>query len=263
MLLLLATIAHAACPATPVELTAGITAVERAFAALDADGVAEGGTRLGLATACLDTVIAPAVAVRLHAAQGLVAFVAGDADDATAAFAAARRIDPSWQPDPALVPKGHPIRGLATRLDPTTLGTERVPSAAAGTLSFDGEAGLDRPVGTPTVAQWVKDSTVVSGAYVWPDATLPPYDVGTSARTADRAPPKALGAWLVVGGVGLAASATSFYVADRARSAWEEATTGAEVQTHLRENHVSFAAGATFGVIAAVGGIGALASVAF
>lgn len=265
MLLLLAASAHAGCPATVTDLGAGIASVERAFATLDAAGVASGGTRLDLLAACLDAPITPALAVRLHATEGLVAFVAGDTDTAATAFAAARRINPAWVPDPALVPKGHPIRALALRVDPATLGTERVAAPASGTLDFDGEPGLDRPSGTPTVAQWVVDGTVVSGAYVWPDAPLPPYDVAGRVGSIPSGPraSSGVGPWLGVSAVGVVASLTSFYVAGRARTAWEEATTGAEVETHYRENHVLVGVGATFGVVALVGGAGVVASVAF
>ena len=263
MLLLLAVSAHAGCPATVTDLGAGIAGVERAFAGLDAAGVASGGARLDLLAACLDAPITPALAVRLHATEGLVAFIAGDADAAAAAFAAARRINRAWTPDPALVPKGHPIRALAVRVDPATLGTERVAPPASGTLDFDGEPGLDRPSGTPTVAQWVVDGTVVSGAYVWPGAPLPPYDVAVGVGSRPSPPPPSVGPWIGVSAAGVVASLTSFYVAGRARTAWEAATTGAEVETHYRENHILVGMGATFGAVALVGGVGAVASVAF
>ncbi len=265
MLLLLATLAQAACPASTAAVEAGIDAVERAFAALDADGVSVAASRLEVLATCLDVPIDPALAVRMHGAAGLAAFVGGNSERAAVAFAAARRIDPGWTPDATLVPKGHPIRALATRIDPATLGVERVAAPAEGALVFDGVPARARPNGTATVAQWVVEDRVVSGAYVWPEAPLPPYDVATGGDEPARAPrpDRSLGAWLGVTGAGVLASGTCFFVAGRARDAWEVADTGPELVARYRENNVLVGLGATFGVVAAVGGVGAVASVAF
>lgn len=259
-MLLLASIALAACPASPDALEAEVRRVERAFAALDATGVAKAGAALEVETACAAAPIEARLAARMHAAAGFVAFVAGDTDRAAAAFAAARRVEPSWTPDPKLVPKGHPIHALAARLDPDNLGVERAPKPAKGTLYLDGQPSQDRPRDASTIAQWVVDDTVVSGAYVWPGAPLPPYDV---AQTSAWKPRRSLGAWLGVTGASLAASATCFYVAGRARDAWANAETGQEVEARYVENHVLVGVGATFGVVAGVGGIGAVAALAF
>lgn len=264
MLLLFAGTVLAACPAPPAEVEAGIVRVEQAFAALDAEGVRAEGERLEVLAACLDRPIPPALAARLHGTEGVVAFVAGDPDRAATAFAAARRVDPAWTPDPTLIPKGHPIRALAVSIDPGTWAPERVVAPARGELLFDGEAATARPGGVPTVAQWVVDAAVVSGGYVWPDAPLPPYDAaGGGTPTPARPAAHPVVAWLGLGGASLAASATSLYVAGRARDAWAAAETGPEVAAHYRENHALVGVAAGFGVLAVVGGVGALASVEF
>lgn len=265
MLLLLATLSHAACPATPSAVEAGIVAVERAFSAMNAAGVASAASTLEVLATCLDAPIDPALAVRMHGTAGLAAFVAGDSERAAVAFASARRIDPSWAPNATLVPKGHPIRALSTRIDPASLGVERLRPPSAGILIFDGVPARGRPDGTATVAQWVIDDRVVSGAYVWPGAPLPPYDVASGgAKTASPSRPnRSLGAWLGVTGASLLASGTCFYVAGRAQDAWEVADTGPEIVARYQENQVLVGLSATFGVVAVLGGVGAVASVAF
>lgn len=256
MLLLLPALAEAACPASSAELDASVVAVERAYAAHDAAGVAAAGEALTVTIACLDRAVDPARAARLHAAEGLVAFVAGDTERAAAAFGAARRVDPAWSPDPALVPKGHPIHALTAPPD-----TRPVPAPDRGALLFDGVEG-QRPASTSTVAQWVVDGEVVSGAYTWPDGALPPYDVRSQASepTVHRRAPVG---WIATAAGSTLASAACFYLADRTRDAWESADTGAEVEARYTENHVLYGLGAGFGVVAGVGAVGAVVAVAF
>lgn len=125
--------------------------------------------------ACLTTTIPPALAARVHRVEGLRAFAVRDAVRARAAFAAARAIDPGYRFPDTMVPADNPLRTAYDEATPD-IRTSPVPRARKGThLHLDGVETNLRPTDRAVVFQIVDDGGAKGGAWLMPEATLPPY----------------------------------------------------------------------------------------
>jgi len=262
-MLLFFAVAMAGCPARPAELAEEVDRARAAFQGLDRVRLADAALALREQVACLGTDVDPALAAEVHEVQGLAAFVAGDEDAAALAFASARRADPAWRPDPKLIPRGHPVQALSTRVQ--SQATVGVPAPSRGELSFDGAPGLARPSDAPTIAVWVVDGEVRRSAWLPPEGAMIPYDrPGVAASTSNQGVSGALrpALWGVAAGAALA-SAGSFYLAADARRDWEASSDVDEVRALYTRNHLWTGAG---GVLLLVGGgaaVGAAVSGSF
>ncbi|MBM4368040.1 MAG: hypothetical protein FJ102_17640, partial [Deltaproteobacteria bacterium] len=184
MILLLAALAHAACPASPGVIEAALDSAQVAFRMMDRAGF-QGATdtvREGLD--CLAEPVSPALAARVHRVNGLREFFAGNDAGARLAFAAARAIDPVYAFPDSIVPPGHPVRALYDEANSVSSVTVAAPAPAEGSMEFDGSPSPSRPSERPTLALLVRpDRSVAASAYLWPGDPLFPYTAAASSTS--------------------------------------------------------------------------------
>lgn len=112
VILLLASLAAAACPATVADLDAHAEAALAAYAELDLERFERAEAALLELAACLDEPVTPGAAWDLHVVHGLGAWIDRDGDAARAAFRGARATLPSGDLSPLLAPDGSHARAL-------------------------------------------------------------------------------------------------------------------------------------------------------
>lgn len=190
---LLAGQAHASCEAvegsqggppgaTAHALQDALDRAETALTELDVDAFRRGVQEAEALLPCVQDRLPPALIAEFHRFWGLRAF--GDRDPlAAAAFAAARRLEPSYRFPETLIPTGNPVLNEYTRLDPGERAVVAVEPPARGALLFDGQESTERPAEWPVVVQHLTGSGVDFTAFLLPDRPLPDY------LTLSEAPP--------------------------------------------------------------------------
>jgi hypothetical protein len=174
-LLLAAPFAHAAdCPTAvkAAALQAELDAAEAAFGRADIDAfVASVGDARG-AIECLGDRVPTSMAAQLHRIEGLAMFVEDAADRSELAFAAARRLEPSYRFPTSIVPAGNPVleqyqaRDTASKMEP-------LPAPLEGEALLDGRSSLERPTELPALIQVLADGSPTTTRYLWPGDALP------------------------------------------------------------------------------------------
>ncbi len=137
---------------------------------------------------CLEAVIEPAQAARLHRMVGLRHLVHGEEDRALWAFAASHRIDPDFTFPADVFPASHPISRTyadAGVLPPMRRDAPWQPDTSAW---YDGLQSEQRPGGSATLLQLTSTSGVLMGThYLWPADEIPTV---SEARLAALPPPE-------------------------------------------------------------------------
>jgi len=261
--------AAAACPesATAVDVIEVAEASARAYEAADLQGFVATSSRLEEMLPCLAEPLPRNVAANVHRMMGLRAFVDQRQEKSTAAFGAARSIEPSYRFPETMVPAGHPIMGNYEAVDVSSVATREVPAPAEGYLHFDGRPATERPTDLPTIAQlFDTEGAVEDTAYLWPGDGLFEYAERTGpastpvptpiSSTQRRGPnlPLAVGA----GGAAIT-SAVLYGVAASASSKFNSPATPYEDGPKLRAQANSFlVASGGVGVVALGLGVGAV-----
>lgn len=180
-LLFLAPVAHAAdCPtaSTTRSLQSSLDAAEAAFGRADVDAFGEAMGQVRGSVPCLGEKVPAPMAAQLHRLEGLAAFVDQQSSRAEQAFAAARRIEPTYTFPSAVVPPANPVLELYGARDAGGP-QEALPPPPAGETWLDGRAATARPTTQPGLLQVVLEGRPSSSTYLWPDDPLP---YATSAR---------------------------------------------------------------------------------
>lgn len=186
---LMSAVALAACPAEPDDLARALEEAEAAWRRLDTPALRTAHDEARQMAGCLDTRVPRDLVARLHRTEGIRAFADKQPDRAAEAFAAARRIDPSWQFPPSMVPEGHPLLALYVRHDVRTTETTSCDPPASGHLEFDGQYTRERPSNWPTLAMHLEDEgTVRRSAYLLPADPMFAYELPAPAPVV--APPE-------------------------------------------------------------------------
>ncbi|MEQ1569501.1 MAG: hypothetical protein ABMA64_27945, partial [Myxococcota bacterium] len=176
MILLFATAAEGACPATSEDLLLALERAEASFRSLDLDGFRAATDEAAAQIDCVTDVMPRPVIARLHRVEGLRAFVDGDAVRASAAFASARAIEPAYQFPEALVPADHPVRSRYAQQDPASGGATPLDRPLEGQVEVDGRPNEPLPNTRPSVVQWVLgDGSLGTTQYTWPGDPLFEY----------------------------------------------------------------------------------------
>lgn len=98
------------CPVEArVDVLAAASDLEQAWLSLDGPGFDVARNRMSRLMPCTEAPFDAADAALLHRARALVAFVDGDMEASQRSFAAVHALQPEWHPDPALVPREHPL----------------------------------------------------------------------------------------------------------------------------------------------------------
>jgi hypothetical protein len=156
-------VARAACDAGA--LRAAVDEAEAAFGAMDRERFALNLARARTLVGCQPAPVGAADAAHLHGAVALERFLSGDDPGAVQALASALASNPTYTPDPAVAPQGHPLRALleAAREAPAAGEGE----AAAAALLVDGAAVERLPGRRPVVVQQLDEGgEVLRGAYL-------------------------------------------------------------------------------------------------
>lgn len=164
-------------PVDTTDLERAIAEAEHTFASLEVDAFKQATDRLRDLLPCLEDPLTRQLAADVHRWLGVRAF--GDRDpEASAAFAAARSIDPDHRFPPSMVPPGNPLLDAWAEIDLGVRTVALAPPPAAGSLQFDARTTLERPVSWPTLFQRLDaDGAVVETAWLRPDDPLPAYPV--------------------------------------------------------------------------------------
>ncbi|MFH1465385.1 MAG: hypothetical protein ABIO70_13440 [Pseudomonadota bacterium] len=167
--------AHAACPQPTLarDLLAQLDVAEQSVGrdAARFSGAA-GAIEAGLP--CLERVLNPEIAARIHRIEGLSSFVAGDRQRALEAFAAAQRLAPEFRFPEAVFPAAHPVPQLWGQAAEVARVVEPVALPDTVVLWVDGTIVTARPTTTPAVVQLqARDGSVLATAYTWPADPLP------------------------------------------------------------------------------------------
>jgi len=199
------------CP-TSGELTRRLVAIQQ----VPSERFAGQYTSAMEALACLEGPVTPALAVEVHRATALSAYLARDLPAVLRAWRSVVAVDPQAAP-PQDIPDGHPLRELydeAVALPPG--GSTRLPSVEGAVASIDGELAALRPDGRPVVLQWMTtEGTPLWTGYVraFDDTPLPavrpaplaeppaaaPIPVATSPTPSRRARPWWIGTAVAAG----------------------------------------------------------------
>lgn len=162
-------------PRSLAELRDSNAFAERAWGE-DAAVFDEAAAALEPTLACVIEVIPPTEAARVHRLRGLLAFRKRDLQAATAAFAAARELDPEYRFPEALVPEGNPVDTLYRNARAATELRSFDAPKRGWTLRLNGAEAAARNEATPAVIQVVDPvGRVQSGAWIAEHAALPAY----------------------------------------------------------------------------------------
>lgn len=154
------------CPSsvTVVEELAG--SAETQFAALDSEGLGRTAADLDAALGCLAQPIPAVLAAKVHRAEALAAFAAGDRTGAKESFSAALDIEPGYQLPATVVPARHPLRSLYGEAGKPAVSTTPVAadSMAGGTWLVDGLRATVRATDRPAIVQHLSSSGSVDAS---------------------------------------------------------------------------------------------------
>ena len=151
---------------------------ETAFIALDKEGVAAAVVSLDAAVPCVDYVLTPPMAARVHRIKALGVFLAGEHELAQQHFSAANVASRGEPLSEDLVPAGHPLHHLYVGAGGLFEATEAVDDIAGAQLYFDGTGTLERPVQRPVLVQAVGDDQTVLLTEILPAGQdVPAFDV--------------------------------------------------------------------------------------
>ncbi len=142
----------AGCPAppsTPNQLVEAADEGLAAFAQMDAASVVTHYQHVQAGIPCLDVVVAPEQAARMHLLEGLAGFLE-KRDDAATAFASAKAADPRVSLPEGMVPDGHVVQQSFADADPASAPTGIVVAPPGATVWIDGTRAQTDP---PTRAQ--------------------------------------------------------------------------------------------------------------
>ncbi|MEL6345880.1 MAG: hypothetical protein AAFV53_22405 [Myxococcota bacterium] len=219
LLLPLAAAAQAAPCATRssvTELRLTLEEAEAQYAALDLDAFQERMTAADQTIRCLGEPLTRAASARYHRLMGLRAAAEQLDNDADAAFAAARALEPAAPLPTRLVPTGHPLQLRYANATPSPEVTV-LPDPADGYLLLDGIADTARPVNQPTLFQHIDDNgSVLRSVPLAPSTPTPTYTLAPDRRQRSGV---FLGASLA--GAGLVLGTTGFLVNRAARNTYD------------------------------------------
>ncbi len=155
------------CPSS-VDVVEGLaSAAETQFAALDSEGLGRTAGDLETALSCLAQPIPAVLAAKVHRADALAAFAAGDRTGAKEAFSAALDIEPGYQLPASVVPARHPLRSLYGEASKPAASTTPIASSSTmsgGTWLVDGLRANVRATDRPAIIQHLSASGTIDSS---------------------------------------------------------------------------------------------------
>lgn len=249
-MVLLAAAAHAACVPQPLaDLRIALDGAESAWG-VDADGFARSAAAADAILACLEAVIDPSTAARVHRVRGLTAYAGRDTAGATAAFAAARSVEPAYNFPDTMVPPGNPLRAIYESATPSSAFKPAAPPAR-GMTHFDGTASARRPSAVPTVFQLVEAGRATRTEWLVAGQSLSYRERGAGTRVP----------LLVATGAAAAAGGVLYGIAAMEREKYDTLDYGSVAELDAQADLVNTLGYAGIGAGALAVGLGATAFV--
>jgi len=185
MIWLLIGLAFADCAEQGAEAaTAHAVALERAYLALHEDEFAREHLAMMEALGCAAVPLSEVQVVAIHEAKALAAFVDGELAASRKSWAAVRQLDPDFEPDPALMPPGHPLRAQFEEAVPDDERVELERSPAGG-WRVDSEPVSNVPKNRAFLLQGFDlAGAVVHSGYHYSVAEVPQVDFAELDETA-------------------------------------------------------------------------------
>ena len=232
---------------TTADLVAMLEGAEWAYGQADLRGFSQASEQLRTRIPCLSEELPRNTAARVHRAVGLRGFVDRDPDVSTRAFAAARVIEPAYTFPSAMVPAGNPVLADYNAVAVESGEYVDVLAPAGGYLVFDGRPDTSRPRYWPTLVQFVtSEGQVTDTFYLWPEQSMPVYEIAPVAPDTDPQPAVSSGGdaepavsvpLLVVAG-GLAVASGALLLASRsAHDSYYDPSTRMSDLAALRSQH--------------------------
>ena len=176
---------------TGTELGLTLTVAESAFSQLEEDTFEKQMVEASAQLRCASEPLPVGVIAQYHRLMGIRAFLARNMEEANAAFASARLLEPAYVFPEGVLPARHPIRALYTGAQANATPVDPPAPPEKGQLYFDGSPSTQRPAGRATVFQLVDKQGPTLSAYLFPAAPLPDYPLQREVvATAPREPRK-------------------------------------------------------------------------
>jgi hypothetical protein len=210
------------------------------------------------AIGCLDRPLTRQEVVLLHGAKALASFVDGELAASRKSWAAVRQLAPDFEPDPALMPEGHPIR---QQYDDALMDDDRVPleRSPEGGWRVDSDETSDVPKNRAFLLQGFDLSgAVVHSGYHYSVAEVPQIDfaeLDATARDRRRKRMHWIGT-IATGALTLGSGTTAVLAASAQSSVKSDQTPLADLEAQaLTANNMSYAS------LGMISGAAAVASV--
>lgn len=192
MLLLLGARALAApcpIPATALDLGAGLSAADAAYAAMDAEGFAARRDEARAALDCLAEPLTPMDVAAVHRLEALDGYLARDEVRTFSAYRAALAAQPAYRLPSAIAPAGNRLATLYEQAKaagpPQRVAVAMPPDTQ---LFVDGVRAGDRPTDRPAVVQLVgADGRILDTAWLGVEAPLPDWSSFAPSPPAEEA----------------------------------------------------------------------------
>lgn len=191
MLLLLLTLAKAACPGGPTNNASLQRQVESSlfsFVELDDQGFEAYRSAAVDSVYCLDELIHPHLAAEFLRLEGVRAFTAKDEAFAGAAFRAAKTLEPTHQLPTTMAPTGGPLHKLYMRADRLPMVPWNLPEGDFRTY-VNGIPSSTAPNGIAIVQIVLPDGSIVYSGIVTSRSDLPPSLLEDLATRVAENPP--------------------------------------------------------------------------
>lgn len=160
---------------TSSEVSGTLLTAEAAFSQLEEETFERQMVSAAAMLTCVSEPLPVLVVSQYHRMVGIREFLARDQDEASAAFASARVLEPSYSFPETLLPADHPIRSLYASAQARATPVDPPPAPEKGQLYFDGTPTTQRPAGRSTIFQVVEKQGPSLSAYLPPTSPLPDY----------------------------------------------------------------------------------------
>ena len=184
--------AYAGCePLAIADLARMEVETELALESLDSARLKALGATVRTSLPCLEEVMEPAIAGRVHRILGFASYVGGSLDQAKRHFMAARAADPAYAIPPVVLVETHPLRELFESSDPPEAPRRvELPAPWIGELRVDGVVSTTAPAELPSVIQHIDVTGAPTATGLVEPGGAPPTYATKAPDEEPGAPPK-------------------------------------------------------------------------
>jgi hypothetical protein len=156
---------------------------QAAFARFDAETFTTAMESSSLLLPCLKDPVSTDLAARVHRAEGIRLYAAGNKEAALSSLRAAKAIEPNYAFPKGLFPEGYALLSEYEGLDIQALPANKTPLPKVGVFHFDGLATRSRPSDRPTFFQHIAtEGDTLQTVYLRQNMPLPDYAINPKLR---------------------------------------------------------------------------------